>query len=58
MFQLLVVEELTIEDVCQRTGMTADAAYTWRSRLGKQARKIRDDILRDAPPAGEANPPE
>jgi hypothetical protein len=58
MFQLLVVEELPIEDVCRRTGMTADAAYAWRSRLGKQARQIRDEILRDPPAGGDASRPE
>ncbi len=50
MFQLLVVEEQSVEEVCRRTGMTPDAVYAWRSRLGKQARGIRDELLRDAPP--------
>jgi len=54
MFQLLVVEEQSVEDVCQRTGTTADAVYAWRSRLGKLARKIRDEILGDAPPSEDA----
>ncbi len=49
MFQLLVVEEQSVKEVCQRMGMTPDAVYAWRSRLGKQARAIRDELLRDAP---------
>jgi DNA-directed RNA polymerase specialized sigma24 family protein len=52
MFELLVVDELSVEDVCHRMGMTADAVYAWRSRLGKQARKIRDEIAREGAPAG------
>lgn len=44
MFQLLVVEERSVEDVCRQTGMTADAVYAWRSRLGKQAREIREEL--------------
>ena len=44
MFQLLVLESLSVEEVCQRTGMTTDAVYAWRSRLGKQARQIREEL--------------
>ena len=45
MFRMLVVEELSVEDVCERTGSSADAVYAWRSRLGKLARRIRDEAL-------------
>jgi RNA polymerase sigma-70 factor (ECF subfamily) len=44
LFQLLVVEERSVEDVCRQMGMTADAVYAWRSRLGKQAREIREEL--------------
>jgi len=44
MFQLLVVENQSVEEVCRRTGMSADAVYAWRSRLGKQARQIREEL--------------
>jgi DNA-directed RNA polymerase specialized sigma24 family protein len=50
MFQLLVVEEKSVEEACHQTGMTPDAVYAWRSRLGKQARSIRDELLGDAAP--------
>jgi len=53
MFQLLVVEDKSVEEACQRTGMTADAVYAWRSRLGKQARSIRDELMGDGRSAGE-----
>ncbi len=42
---MLVVEDRSIEDACQITGMTADAMYQWRNRLQKLARQIRTDIL-------------
>jgi RNA polymerase sigma-70 factor (ECF subfamily) len=56
MFQLLVVEEQSVEDVCMRTGSTADAVYAWRSRLGKLARRIRDEILGETATDGTKAP--
>jgi DNA-directed RNA polymerase specialized sigma24 family protein len=40
LFQRLLVEEESVESVCAATGMSADAVYAWRSRLGKLVRKI------------------
>lgn len=45
MFQLLFVEELSIAGIRQRTGMSDDAIYAWRSRLRKRARSL---MRRDA----------
>ena len=49
MFQRLVVDEETVEAVCATTGMTADAVYAWRSRLGKLARKLAAEIIASEP---------
>jgi RNA polymerase sigma-70 factor (ECF subfamily) len=40
MFQRLIVDEEPVESVCSSTGMTPDAVYAWRSRVGKLARKL------------------
>lgn len=40
MFQRLVVEEEPVDSVCRSTGMTPDAVYAWKSRIGKLVRKI------------------
>lgn len=39
-FQMLYVEERTVEDVQTELGMGAEAVYQWRSRIGKQVRKL------------------
>jgi DNA-directed RNA polymerase specialized sigma24 family protein len=49
MFQRLIVEEETVESVCGRTGMTADAVYAWRSRVGKLARKLATELVSSEP---------
>jgi RNA polymerase sigma factor (sigma-70 family) len=36
LFELLYVEERSVEDACEATGMTRDAVYAWRSRLKRQ----------------------
>ena len=46
LFQRLVVEEEPVETVCKSTGMTPDAVYAWRSRIGKLARKSRSSSAR------------
>lgn len=47
LFQLIVVEDRAVEAICQQTSMTADAVYAWRSRLGKLARKLLEEITAD-----------
>ncbi|HEX8795107.1 MAG TPA: hypothetical protein VF765_29370 [Polyangiaceae bacterium] len=49
MFQRLVVDEQSVEEVCVAMQMSADAVYAWRSRLAKLARKLHDDIAQEAP---------
>jgi RNA polymerase sigma-70 factor (ECF subfamily) len=40
LFGMLLVEGRSVEDACERTGMSADAVYAWRSRLGKIVRRL------------------
>lgn len=40
LFYALLVDEQPIEDVCAKTGMSRDAVYAWKSRLGKLVRKL------------------
>lgn len=49
MFQRLVVDEEAVESVCASTGMTPDAVYAWRSRLGKLARTILRELTASEP---------
>lgn len=47
LFELLMVEQRPIEEICAETGMTAAALYAWRSRLAKQAREIHEALMRE-----------
>ena len=53
LFEALVVEERSVEDVCRAFEMQTDAVYAWRSRLLKRARAIACS-LEDRGSAGEA----
>lgn len=59
LFHRLVVEEESVEAVCASTGMTADAVYAWKSRIGKVLRKLAADMAASEPrlpgnsPAGD-----
>ena len=44
LFYRLVVDEESVESVCTSTGMSSDAVYAWRSRLGKLVRKILTEL--------------
>ena len=44
-FELLFVEECTIEQVTELTGLSRDALYAWRSRIARQAREIHEQLL-------------
>ena len=45
LFQMLLVEERAVEDVCAATGLSRDAVYAWRSRLPKLVRRLASEIL-------------
>jgi RNA polymerase sigma-70 factor (ECF subfamily) len=53
LFRLLIVEELAAPEVCAMTGLSADAVYTWRSRLLRRTRDLVAELSRgpDSAPA-------
>lgn len=49
MFQLLIVEGRSTEEVCGLTGMTPDAVYAWRSRCAKLVKRIATEVMSEPP---------
>ena len=45
LFYWLLVEERSIEEVVSMTGMTVDAVYAWRSRLGRLVRTLASEMM-------------
>lgn len=45
LFRRLFVDEASVDEVCAETGMTTDAVYAWRSRLGRLARELLAEIV-------------
>lgn len=45
LFFSLFVEERSTEEVCADTGLSPDAVYAWRSRIGKLVRQIAADLV-------------
>lgn len=58
LFHRLVVEEESVESVCAATGMTSDAVYAWKSRIGKVVRKLAAEMAASEPrlPADARDP--
>lgn len=56
MFERLVVQEEAVESVCAATGMSADAVYAWKSRIGKLVRKIAREIAISDPRISVSEP--
>lgn len=44
LFQLLVVDEASVETVCAELSMLPDAVYAWRSRLAKLVRRVATEL--------------
>jgi DNA-directed RNA polymerase specialized sigma24 family protein len=44
LFELLILDERPVEEVCNLTGLSRDAAYTWRSRLARLARHVAREV--------------
>lgn len=40
MYRLLVIENVPITEVCERTGLSTDAVHAWRSRILTRAREL------------------
>jgi DNA-directed RNA polymerase specialized sigma24 family protein len=48
LFERLFVRDESVDEVVAGTGLSADAVYAWRSRLGKLAREAGRKVLGDA----------
>jgi RNA polymerase sigma-70 factor (ECF subfamily) len=44
LFELLFLQELTLKEVVERTGLSRAAVYAWRSRLRRLARRLRAEL--------------
>lgn len=49
MFERLIVREEEVETVCATSGMSADAVYAWKSRIGKLVRRLAMEIASSDP---------
>jgi DNA-directed RNA polymerase specialized sigma24 family protein len=49
LFERLILDEESVDSVCTSTGMSPDAVYAWKSRLGKIARKIASEAAQSDP---------
>jgi RNA polymerase sigma-70 factor (ECF subfamily) len=47
LFQWLMIEARSAEEVCSITGMTPNAVYAWRSRLGRLVHEVTQEVLSD-----------
>lgn len=52
LWERLYVREETVDAVCAATGMSRDALYAWRCRLGKLVRTFVEEAMPDAPGVG------
>ncbi len=57
LFQWIVVDGCSVEEVCTLAGMKPDAVYAWRSRLARLLREIAAEIASD-PGDPRHTPPE
>jgi RNA polymerase sigma factor (sigma-70 family) len=44
LFYMLFVDELAVEEVCEKTAMSRDAVYAWKSRLGKLVKQLAAEL--------------
>jgi DNA-directed RNA polymerase specialized sigma24 family protein len=44
LFELLVIKDRAVEDVCELMSLSREATYTWRSRLAKLARRVAKEV--------------
>jgi RNA polymerase sigma-70 factor (ECF subfamily) len=53
LFDLLYIQEREVDEVCEQTGLSADAVYAWRSRLRRTARQQFAKLEADSAPGQE-----
>ena len=51
LFQLLFVQELSLQEAMAVSGLSADAVYAWRSRLRRLARELMSELSETGPPS-------
>jgi len=56
LFELVYINECTVEEVVATTGMTAEAVYAWRSRLRHLVSKLASDLTAAHPHAPRTHP--
>lgn len=56
LFYRLFVDAESVEDVASSTGMSTDALYAWRSRLGKQVRALAAELAPESATMSVASP--
>ena len=44
LFELLLVDDRSVADVVKLTGLSSDAVYAWKSRLGKRIRQLAQEL--------------
>jgi len=50
LFELLIVQELSLQETMAASGLSADAVYAWRSRLRRLAQKLLAELSGNAAP--------
>ncbi|UQA61380.1 RNA polymerase sigma factor [Polyangium aurulentum] len=45
LFELIIVQQRSVEEVCHVTSMSESAVYAWRSRLGRRIEEIAREVL-------------
>jgi DNA-directed RNA polymerase specialized sigma24 family protein len=56
LFERLFIRDESVDEVVAATGLSADAVYAWRSRLGKLARQAGGKVLGDEEDLSEITP--
>lgn len=47
LFEHIFIQQRTVPEVCEQTGMSREAVYAWQSRLGRLSRKLGAELLSD-----------
>lgn len=51
MFQMIVVDELSVDEICRRSGMTPDAVHQARTRLRRLGEEVRAQVMSEPEPS-------
>lgn len=47
LFEQLFIQQRSVAEVCEQSGMSRDAVYAWQSRLGKLSRRLGAELSSD-----------